>query len=349
MAQSLPRTTAVTPHAHGWLPRVVGCLIGGNILALAALLVSGEWDAVSHAQGGVDTFWYPPHYGIYGGLAFGFICAIVGWLLALGSGGAPQTRRMLWAMTVASTVLVTGAPADVTWHLVFGLDLSAWSPPHMHLAIGTILVAQVCGAGLVRHPARWMRWAGVLALALGWSLATRLWFEYENGIVAPGRYPMWAWPVTQTVFLSAWTTLLLTWGGLALLLRVAVIATALRLALWIGLDQTLLAYHGAAFGTPPLLTVGAGMAGHWLGQRLPQAWTVWQRWLVATLGMVAAVMALSIAWWAVFPVVPAVTLAPWATWWPVALGSGLMSAVIMRGGGQWLWRWLHGSAPEALA
>ncbi len=140
------RTLRPTPGTLRW-QQMVPTMVGLNLVAYLANLLSGYWDAAEHAKGAVDRFWYPPHFGIYFAL---LVAALVsGWSLTLvlqSPGPVRQKLRRnaaLVALALANIMNFTGAPFDAWWHETFGLDESAWSPPHIHLIAGALL-AQVC-------------------------------------------------------------------------------------------------------------------------------------------------------------------------------------------------------------
>ena len=152
------------------------------LIGIAALLISfgTYWDISEHiitgiVPGGEDFLW-PPHLMIYAGFLLALLVALGG-LAALGvpnlKAGINDPRR--WVRRnpyVAATVLVAGygvlsIPGDAIWHELYGIDLTAWSPPHIFLGLSASFLA-VFGAALLgrgeRNGRREERGTAVLSL-----------------------------------------------------------------------------------------------------------------------------------------------------------------------------------------
>lgn len=140
---------------------VLRVLVGLTLLGMLAEYSSGHWDAVSHLHGGVDTFWYPPHFGIYAGLLIAALMAAAGSILALREPGSigQRIRNNAALLFVAAMNLVnfTGAPFDAWWHTVYGIDLTIWSPPHIHLLIGMVMAPVACAVFFMPDRQRWSK------------------------------------------------------------------------------------------------------------------------------------------------------------------------------------------------
>jgi len=133
------------------------------LVGISALLicVGGYWDLSEHVVTGIvpggEDFLWPPHLMIYAGFLFAFLVA-VGGLSALAipnlRAGVIDPRR--WVRRnpyVGATVLVAGygifsIPGDAIWHELYGLDLTAWSPPHILIAISSASLP-IFAAGLL--------------------------------------------------------------------------------------------------------------------------------------------------------------------------------------------------------
>ena len=133
------------------------------LVGVSALLicVGGYWDLSEHVVTGIvpggEDFLWPPHLMIYAGFLFAFLVA-VGGLSALAipnlRAGVIDPRRWVRGNPyVGATVLVAGygifsIPGDAIWHELYGLDLTAWSPPHILIAISSASLP-IFAAGLL--------------------------------------------------------------------------------------------------------------------------------------------------------------------------------------------------------
>ena len=124
-------------------------------IAIAALLslamlqsyTGGFWDASLHVQtgqvpAGADFLW-PPHILLYSSFLIMLALGTIG-LAALGIRmlrvGVRDPRQWVRAVpqlgiaAVASIYVLSSIPGDALWHAIFGVDLTAWSPPHLLIA-----------------------------------------------------------------------------------------------------------------------------------------------------------------------------------------------------------------------
>ena len=133
-------------------------MIGGCVLAMH---VGAYWDASEHivtgvVPGGKDFLW-PPHLVLYGG----FLLVLIVALMALVAVAGPNLRAgirdprvwvrrnpLLGAVTLSAGYAIFSIPGDAIWHQLFGVDLTAWSPPHLILGFSIALVG-VCSAALL--------------------------------------------------------------------------------------------------------------------------------------------------------------------------------------------------------
>ncbi len=122
------------------------------LVGIGALLIcfGGYWDLSEHVVTGVvpggEDFLWPPHLMIYAGFLIAFLVA-TGGLLALAipnlRAGVNDPRH--WVRRnpyVGATALIAGyglfsIPGDAIWHELYGIDLTAWSPPHVFLALSS--------------------------------------------------------------------------------------------------------------------------------------------------------------------------------------------------------------------
>jgi hypothetical protein len=204
------RALAISPRLAAGLATLLGLW--------ALLLVAGAfWDASMHIQtgripAGADFLW-PPHLVIYGAFLMSFAVAMVaigrvaqnGWLA--GDNDPRQWVRgnpYLGALALASLYALLSIPGDALWHALYGVDLTAWSPPHLILGLMSCTV-MVCSLGLLaqarsqfQQPERAS--AGMIAvLSLMLSVAYMIGvIEWEmpgalGGLVA--ARPIWFYPL----------------------------------------------------------------------------------------------------------------------------------------------------------
>ena len=138
-----------------------------NTLALlvgigAFLVCTGAyWDLSEHVVTGIvpggEDFLWPPHLMLYTGFLLSFIVAVSGLVaLAVPNIGAGIKDPRRWVRRnpyVGAIVIVAGygvlsIPGDAIWHELYGLDLTAWSPPHVILAAASASLP-VFAAGLL--------------------------------------------------------------------------------------------------------------------------------------------------------------------------------------------------------
>lgn len=215
----------------------IGALLG---LSGLQLLVGGHWDAAMHIEtglvpGGSDFLW-PPHIMIYLSFLISLFVATfsvvsiakAGW--AAGSRDPRQWVRsnpFLGVVAVASVYSLLSIPGDAIWHEIFGIDLTAWSPPHVLLMLTSATVI-LSGAGLltqamhrVKNPA-WIRFGIVVMLAITIQLAQLIGvaeWELDREVSAMVlQRPLWFYPVVSgglslVVFSLARAMLRLRWAA----------------------------------------------------------------------------------------------------------------------------------------
>jgi len=138
------------------------------MIGVAAILIviGGYWDASEHVVTGIvpggDDFLWPPHLMIYGSFLLALIVAVAGLLaLAIPNWKAGVRDPRLWVRRnpyVGAAALAAGygllsVPGDAIWHLLFGIDLTAWSPPHIFIALASAAMP-LCAIGLLLQTLR---------------------------------------------------------------------------------------------------------------------------------------------------------------------------------------------------
>ncbi|MBI1800025.1 MAG: hypothetical protein HYR71_00145 [Chloroflexi bacterium] len=132
-------------------PRMAAVLAALLGLSTLQMVAGALWDASMHIRtgrvpGGADFLW-PPHIMLYSGFLFAFIVALIAVLMIAGpawQSGLRDPRQWVrqnpyvGAVALSSTYAIGSIPGDAIWHELFGIDLTAWSPPHV------LIVTMVC-------------------------------------------------------------------------------------------------------------------------------------------------------------------------------------------------------------
>ena len=158
-------------------PRTGRVRYGTIVVGSAVFLLGGYWDVSWHIIIGRDTFWSPPHLVLYAGIiAILAACAsAVAQAAAAARGRGPALPGPLVALPfglrlppgilvtmVGAGMSLASAPIDDTWHRLYGLDVTVWSPPHIMLVAGMVIAPFGALIGLTletnrRLPARLRR------------------------------------------------------------------------------------------------------------------------------------------------------------------------------------------------
>lgn len=230
---------------------VLALLLGAAGLSM---LTGGIWDAMKHVKtgaiaAGADFLW-PPHLMIYASFLAMFAVALyaIARLAADGRRAGVRDPR-LWlrqnpgvgGLALAALYALLSVPGDAIWHEIFGVDLTAWSIPHLMLGLSGNAV-NLCALGLFLHSRprstdRGVRdVASIIFLGIVLNLLSLLGvLEWEipggaiNGLVL--HRPVWLYPVVfgalAFVTLLVGRRLISRWGATT----VALAAYALRAAL----------------------------------------------------------------------------------------------------------------------
>lgn len=133
------------------------------LAAFAFKLVGSSWDVAWHFHWLRDDF-APPHIINTVGTGIAIVLVMVHTFTGYGA-----DKRSLRIMQTGTIIFVIAGPIDVINHRVNGLDITAWSPSHMLLYLGTaVMLAGVIRNWYLVYPRtgryRWQFTAGLTAL-----------------------------------------------------------------------------------------------------------------------------------------------------------------------------------------
>lgn len=210
MKQAVQRMAAPSTRLANWLAVLVG-------LSALQMVAGGMWDGSMHIQtgvvpGGADFLW-PPHIMIYSSFLITLIvgtAAIATVAIPAWNAGVRDPRQWirsnpyLGGLALACVYALASIPGDAIWHELFGIDLTAWSPPHVIIGAMQAIVL-LCTIGLLseayKDRARPLHVEIIIAalLALLLNLAYLIGaIEWEMpGIRSPlvQARPIWAYPL----------------------------------------------------------------------------------------------------------------------------------------------------------
>lgn len=132
---------------------VLPVVLGASAATL--IQVSLLWDMSWHFSIGRDTFWTPPHVGIYAGTLLAAVTA-AGLVLRCSRDGGTRSQPSrwvellgfqgpsgAWVVLLGSAAMAAGGFFDDWWHRVYGLDVTVLSPPHVVLFLFGMAVVQI--------------------------------------------------------------------------------------------------------------------------------------------------------------------------------------------------------------
>ncbi len=160
----------------GGLLKPIERYVLGVMLVLAIIMesVGGAWDEAWHTKYGMpfgkDFFWRP-HLLIYAGLLIILAASFLGWILLNVRGKGTMIQRfrsdpLVGIMALVALVMVYALPADPIWHGIYGDDLSAFSIPHVVLAL-LITISLLVGVALIVPALSIHAWRGIQRLQGG--------------------------------------------------------------------------------------------------------------------------------------------------------------------------------------
>jgi len=127
------------------------------IISLGILLTasSGSWDITNHLLNRPETFFSPPHAGLYSGVVLVLFGSLMTYRYHRHTGKISDIKTKkslptyLRLVIVGIVMLISAGPLDFAWHTAFGLD-GLLSPPHAVLTMGLVLCSIGAFLGLIR-------------------------------------------------------------------------------------------------------------------------------------------------------------------------------------------------------
>jgi len=126
------------------------------IVSLGILLTasSGSWDVTNHLLNRPETFFSPPHAGLYSGVILVLFGSLITYHYHRHSSKISDNNNRkplptyLRLVLVGIVMLISVGPLDFAWHTAFGLD-GLLSPPHAVLTMGMVLCSIGAFLGLI--------------------------------------------------------------------------------------------------------------------------------------------------------------------------------------------------------
>jgi hypothetical protein len=121
------------------------------IASSTCIMVGILWDISWHFSIGRDTFFSPPHGAVYfGGLLAGLSSGV--FAIRKTFSGSPEDQEATvrfwgfrapfgtWVTVWGCFAMLVSAPYDNWWHDAYGLDIGAFTPPHLLLIVGIFCI-----------------------------------------------------------------------------------------------------------------------------------------------------------------------------------------------------------------
>jgi len=239
----------------GWLAALLG-------LSAVEFVAGALWDASKHiltgiVPAGADFLW-PPHLLIYGSFLISLIIAIIAVAIVAGPGWrAGERDPRLWIrrnpylglVALASLYSLLSIPGDALWHALYGIDLTAWSPPHLIIGFMMCAVSISAVGVLVQTRPPLGRWTGVdlaIPVLLGLMLNVAGIVGFIEWEIWGGAYPIlvrtnpiWVYPTVAGAIAAIVLVLARRLSRFPFAATLAALAFyGLRLAVMLGLRLT---------------------------------------------------------------------------------------------------------------
>ena len=140
---------------------------GSLVVGTMVMALSVYWDAWWHERVGRESFWVPPHLGIYAGL----ISSLGGFLL-LRELHRRRIPRGLWVYVAGVGAVLASGYADELWHQRYGVEKigtleAIWSPTHVAALVG----GSIAALGIISYLLQAIKTGSPRDARLGWLVA----------------------------------------------------------------------------------------------------------------------------------------------------------------------------------
>jgi len=140
-----------TRSADGVRAAAVPAYLKALLFASTSIVTGMLWDIAWHRSIGRDTFWSPPHMGLYlGAIVAGLASAGVIFRTTFAGTAEERARGVkMWGLVGplgaffcgwGAGAMLVSAPFDDWWHNTYGLDTKVLSPPHVLLIVGIVFM-----------------------------------------------------------------------------------------------------------------------------------------------------------------------------------------------------------------
>ncbi len=160
----------------------------GNILVSIGILIvttGGSWDISNHLLNKPETFFAPPHFVLYSGVAVALSGATLVMLKKSAMQIKSENRISIRLVQIGIGLLLGAGPFDFAWHSSFGLD-GLLSPPHLVLICGMALSSIGAFLSIAKNSAFFIRKSyviknilTVLSIIPVWLSVTGLFFSFS--------------------------------------------------------------------------------------------------------------------------------------------------------------------------
>ena len=149
--------------------------------------IGGAWDIQWHVEIGRDNLWIPPHLVVLFAFASGLALTLawIAYETYLARSGQPQPHSLrlgplhapgaTFGICLGYLLALLSGGLDELWHEIYGIDATLWSPPHLSIMLGTMVVDFSLMLGIAASARR---------LGYGFNLKSPLFW----GLILTGAY-----------------------------------------------------------------------------------------------------------------------------------------------------------------